>query len=145
MVGQGLMPPGWSSCFSSSAYPCLGTKQRLPVKRTGLDGVFLCQPGQFRFHQKNWPRSLTRSIAWPSSPRCLSQTCNRFDWTFIVAHFGMALFATTSDPLVSGVTSDSNYYGGYGPCDFPVAGVKIVTKSHSHPRFDTPTSRSAEV
>ena len=78
MVGQGLMPPGWSSCFSSSAYPCLGTKQRLPVKWTGLDGVFLCQPGQFRFHQKNWPRSLTRSIAWPSSPRCLSQTCNRW-------------------------------------------------------------------
>ena len=49
----------------------------------------------------------------------------------------MALFAATSDPLVSGFTPDPNYHGGYGPCDFPVIGVKIFTKSRSHPGFDT--------
>ena len=62
----------------ASLSPCHGTKQRLPVKWTGLDGASLFRPGRFLSHQKNWPRLLTRSIAWPSLPWCLSKTCNHW-------------------------------------------------------------------
>ena len=35
-----------------------------------------------------------------------------------LAHLCMALFETSSDPIVSGVASRSHYDGGHGPCDF---------------------------